>query len=305
MPKRSNEFQKLVYLVRVNLAAGATVTESKMLVDRVTRRKREVDICIEGAVGGHPVKICIECRDHARPADVTWIDAMKAKHERLPTNALILASRTGFTSEAQEVAHRYGIEAISLQEVDRMDFPALLDAKSTLWTKSVTVTPQKVVVRVVSTPPLPAENVAVMPDNLVYASDGSELGPIVEFVHLLLKLPYTQRYLLSEAKQEHVWCELRWEPPRDHLGNPLFLKKLEPETLREIQYIEVRGHCEFTISEFGLRRGTLGDIKLAWGNTAIFGQEAMVVATRDAKGLEKLSLHIAGQPPLTRGVMPS
>jgi hypothetical protein len=31
MPKRSNEFQKLVYLVKVNLSAGATVTESKML----------------------------------------------------------------------------------------------------------------------------------------------------------------------------------------------------------------------------------------------------------------------------------
>jgi hypothetical protein len=43
MPKRTNDFQRLVYLVRVNLADGATVTESKMLEDRVTKTMREVD----------------------------------------------------------------------------------------------------------------------------------------------------------------------------------------------------------------------------------------------------------------------
>ncbi len=122
MPKRSNEFQKLVYLVRLNLASGATVTESKMLPDLVTNRKREVDVCEEGYVGGHSVKVCIECRDHKRPADVGRVDAMKAKHERLPTRALILVSRSGFTSEAQEVARRYGIEALALEESNTQIF---------------------------------------------------------------------------------------------------------------------------------------------------------------------------------------
>src|SRR5258708_339900 len=71
MPKRSNEFQRLVYLVRVNLAAGATVTESKMLRDRSTGLEREVDVCVEGNVGGTTVNVCLECRDHARPADIS------------------------------------------------------------------------------------------------------------------------------------------------------------------------------------------------------------------------------------------
>lgn len=59
--------------------------ESKMLTDRVTKRKREVDVCIEGHVGGHSVVVSVECRDHKRIADVSWVDAMKAKHDRLPT----------------------------------------------------------------------------------------------------------------------------------------------------------------------------------------------------------------------------
>ena len=147
MPKRSNEFQRLVYLVRVNLAEGAPVTESKMLPDRQTGSEREVDVCIEGTVGGFPVKVCVECIDHARKADVTWVDTMKAKHERLPTNALILASRRGFTAEARKVAVQYGIEAISLQEVEQVAFPSLLGTGSSLWTKTVTITAQKVVVR--------------------------------------------------------------------------------------------------------------------------------------------------------------
>jgi hypothetical protein len=51
MPKRSNYFQRLVLLVRNHVAAGATVTESAELIDKVTGTKREVDICIEGTVG--------------------------------------------------------------------------------------------------------------------------------------------------------------------------------------------------------------------------------------------------------------
>src|SRR4051794_9466219 len=110
MPKRTNDFQRLIYLVRVNLADGATVTQSKMMRDRSTKRWREVDVCIEGHVGSHPVTVSVECRDHRRVADVTWVDAMKAKHDRLDTNALVLASSSGFTPEARDVAKSYGIE---------------------------------------------------------------------------------------------------------------------------------------------------------------------------------------------------
>jgi hypothetical protein len=151
MPKRTNDFQKLVYLVRVNLAEGATVTESKMLTDRTTKRKREVDVCIEGHVGGHPVIVSVECRDHKRIADVSWVDTMKAKHERLPTNALILASPSDFTPEAHDVAAGYGMQTFSLAAVDEVDFPKLLGATSSLWTKSVTVTTEKVLVKVLPT----------------------------------------------------------------------------------------------------------------------------------------------------------
>jgi hypothetical protein len=301
MPKRSNDFQKLVYLVRLNLADAAKVTESKLLRDRLTRKLREVDVCIEGFVGGDSVKVCVECRDHVRVADVTWVEAMKTKHERLPTNLLILASRSGFTSEALKVANIYGIQALKLDEVETADFPAMLGASSSLWVRLINVHAEKVVVRVKRTNAcdaktitdfLEAENVVVMPDNSLYAQDGSEIGAICILVQRMIEAQPCREYLLNNCRPDHVRFHLRWEPPVDDVGRPFFLKKLDPNLLREIQYIQIYGPCELKITEFGLRRGSLGGVHFAWGKSEIMGKPALVVATRDMHGAETLSFTV-------------
>jgi hypothetical protein len=296
MPKRTNDFQRLVYLVRVNLAEGATVTESKFLTDRITRRKREVDVCIEGHVGGHAVMVCVECRDHKRIADVTWVDGMKAKHDRLPTNALILASRRGFTPEARTAADSCGIKTFSLEDVDQADFPKLLGTKSSLWVKSATVTAQRVVIQMPATSTLPAERLHAQPDNWVYTSDGSELCHVSKLVEMICRSRRAGDYLLSEGKEDHAWFDIEWAMPRDGEDRPLFLKKLDPETLRQIDSINIAGPCNIQITEFGMRAGKLGEIHLAWGKTDILGRDAIVVATKDTAGTEKLAVHITGMP---------
>jgi hypothetical protein len=145
MPKRSNDFQKLIYLIRHALAGDARVTESALLRDRITGKRREVDVRIHGLVGGLPATICIECRDRKRVADVGWVEEMKAKHERLPTNMLILASRNGFTMEAERVARTYGIVTQTVQSIEATDFPALLRSNDSLGTKTFALSPERVV----------------------------------------------------------------------------------------------------------------------------------------------------------------
>jgi hypothetical protein len=164
-----------------------------------------------------------------------------------------------------------------------------------LWTKSVTVTTEKVLIRVLPTPTLAAETVAVMPDKLVYSPDGTELCQIRALVDMLLKSARARDSLLSDGKPDHVWFEMVWEPPRDHFDKPLFLKKIDPNTFREIESIQIRGPCKFQITQFGMRRGKLGDVHLAWGKTEILGRSAIVVATKDAEGIEKLSINLAGR----------
>lgn len=116
MTKRTNDFQKLIRMLTQLLGDNAVVEESKMLADLVSGDPREVDIYAEGTFAGHTVNIGIECRDHKRRQGVGWVEQMHSKHERLPTNLLILVSPRGFTAPAITKASSYGIKTIALTQ---------------------------------------------------------------------------------------------------------------------------------------------------------------------------------------------
>ncbi len=116
MPKRSNEFQRLVRVVQKHSAeAGVAVHESAMLQDRDTGRQREVDILITGSVGGTPINTAIECMDRKRKADTPWVEQMWAKHLSLLTTQLLLASRGGFYEPALVKARALSIGTIDYE----------------------------------------------------------------------------------------------------------------------------------------------------------------------------------------------
>lgn len=294
MPKRSNDFQRLVYLVRVNLAEGAKVTESKMMRDRLTKRYREVDVVIEGKVGSHPVIVSVECRDHKRVADVTWIDTMKSKHERLDTNVLLLASAAGFTKEARDVASKYGIELFTFETQESADIPALIGPTGSLWHKTHELSADKVSIQVAQTGHLPSETVATSPDNLLYLEDGAELCQVKELVNQVLNSDRVKEYLTSEGREEHVRFEFVWKPPQDHLGRPLHLMKLDPQVLRRIEAIRIVGPCKIVVGKFGMRHGRLGSVQIAWGKASFAGRDALAVATMTPTGETKLSINVQG-----------
>lgn len=102
MPKRSTEFQQLIYLIHHQLEKGAIVTESKMLRDRITGQEREVDIVIEVGTGNYTITIGVECVEPSRPATVEWIDKMSGKHQSLPTDKLVLVSKSFLSSFRSE-----------------------------------------------------------------------------------------------------------------------------------------------------------------------------------------------------------
>ena len=202
---------------------------------------------------------------------------MKGKHERLPTHVLILASRSGFTNEARKVAQLNGIEAISFDEVDRTNFDDLFKGKSSLFTKCMTISPDKVVVGVLPTTTLPAESVAAHQLS-VFNADGSLIGLMGHLVIETMNSPDMLQQLLKQGDEQHRWFIFQWETPRDKKGMPIFLQKLEPLVFRDIQFIEIDGPCEFKINEFALRRGKLGAVEVAWGKTKFFEKAALLVS---------------------------
>lgn len=126
MPKRSNEFQNLIFILQQQLVPDARVTESMMLRDYATGDEREVDIVIETPFKDKTLRVCIECCDRSRKADVEWIEQMWAKHQDLPTDSLVLAARAGYTKGARLKAAVHQIEIADYSEVITADWSNIL-----------------------------------------------------------------------------------------------------------------------------------------------------------------------------------
>ena len=118
MPRRTNEFQKLVLPLQNQLAGpNVTVTESKLLIDIETKTPTEVDVCVEMTVqGGIPVCLGFECTAEARTATVEWVREMAGKHSSLPITQTILVSKSAFTPEAKRSADAKNIITLTFDE---------------------------------------------------------------------------------------------------------------------------------------------------------------------------------------------
>jgi len=117
MPKRSNEFQRLVAMLTMLKSDGATVHESVEVMEIASQERREVDVVAFGKVAGHQSAVFIECRDWKRPQDVQWVEQARTKFDDLAANVKILVSSSGFTKTALTKAARYGIKTITTGEV--------------------------------------------------------------------------------------------------------------------------------------------------------------------------------------------
>jgi hypothetical protein len=125
MPKRTNNFQQLVYMIQMALApSGAKITESA-IVDGM----REIDVLIESAVGPYSIKIAVEAKDEKRPLDVLTIEQMIGKYQSaggIPVNKVVIVARNGFTGTAKTRAAQTNIELFTLDEAKQSDWTKLV-----------------------------------------------------------------------------------------------------------------------------------------------------------------------------------
>jgi hypothetical protein len=128
MPRRSNEFQRLIRRIyRQLVPAGASVTESAMLRERDSATEREIDVLITLPLADSQITIAVECRDRGRAADVEWVDALIGKYRDLAIDRIVAVSRAGFTSGAKEKAESNRIETRTLREALEADWPKTLE----------------------------------------------------------------------------------------------------------------------------------------------------------------------------------
>ena len=281
MPPRTNEFQRLVYLVKQRAAAGATVTESKMLIDRISGSEREVDICIETSLAGHSLVVAIECRDHERNSDVTWVEQMKSKHERLPTNVLVLASRRRFSAEASRIATAYGIETVYLEEANADGLDRVLGDAGTLWKNFYQARPTNVKVTVVRPGSEGPIVVRCHPTTQVLDAQAQDVGSIDAFVAQALGLASVRAFFETQVKSEHQYFTFGGTVP------PVpgrFLRKLKPDRLEQVTHFHVVGTVRLDLATFQMRQARLGVNSFSWGVGSAFGDPVVAVASDTPSG---------------------
>jgi len=102
-------------------APDYVVEESVLEVNKKTGLPREIDIRVTNKKKPQE-RFLIECRDHKRRQDVTWIDSLDGKSRSLGFNKVVAVSSSGFYKTAEKEAKSRGIETMHLREAEENDW---------------------------------------------------------------------------------------------------------------------------------------------------------------------------------------
>ena len=130
MVSKSDKFERTVWRIHQLLEQeGADVTWNERVADPDTpAQSRQVDVLVR-----RPNYVfMVECRDHAVPQDVKWIEELHGRRESLNANGIGAASTSGFTAPAIAKAARFRIPLY--------DLSAITDDEIAAWGRTVTIT---------------------------------------------------------------------------------------------------------------------------------------------------------------------
>jgi hypothetical protein len=119
MPRRTNEFQKLVSLIQRALAPkGATVTDSAMVAVPGLAGFREIDVLIAGDFGPYRLKVAVEAKGLKRPLDLSVFESIVGKYfgkTGIPVNKVVVVTPNGFTPDVIREAAVHDITLLTLK----------------------------------------------------------------------------------------------------------------------------------------------------------------------------------------------
>jgi hypothetical protein len=283
MRRQTNEFQSVVFMLNEHIDPEAEVTESAGLRDLVSNREREVDVVIRGTIGGRPVTVSIECRDHERRQGVKWVDEMQGKHSRLPTSLLVLASKSGFTAPARDKAASWGIETITPEELTAEQAGELADRLRHLILGQLDMQPFSAVLRL--EPEADDEETTFIPteeDLELFTESGEHIGYLHEAIEeVFAKLVVPGQLPKTGFGRTHFMVMA--EDIVLHRGDPpqpfrMHIQVSWPgRRLRGITALYVTGQAGHHHVQTPMRHEQLDGIAYSWGKVDLLGPKVFVV----------------------------
>lgn len=281
MPKRTNAFQHLIARIERSLNLnGINVTESKEFIDSSINEIREVDVVIESIQENHPFVISVECTgvsENSRPATVEWVEQMWGKHSTLPTNKLILVSKTGFTKTAKKKAAFWNIETLSVIDAEQLDWASKIREATNVQMISFLIpypTAITVIFNQTEGDELNLENINLQ-ESILHDQNGSLNKTIYQAVDGWLKDPS-----VIEAISEKAFTDA------DTLIE--FTRELKPGIhifdingqSKSIAAIKVKAKSRKHVNEIKLTHNSYGNAAIAHGTGFTFGRDSAIVFTQ-------------------------
>lgn len=103
-------FERLVAAIHHAESKGGKVNWNDVI------QGRQFDVSVRFKYGLHEYLTVVECKDYASKVPVEKVDALVTKSRDVKANKAILVSANGFQSGCVEVAERYGVKLLTLNE---------------------------------------------------------------------------------------------------------------------------------------------------------------------------------------------
>ena len=111
MAKAGDTYREMVGKVMATLDPNSAVKTEQWITG--PDGERDMDVEVRGKLGNVPHFVLVECKDHARPIGIGYVDAFESKLRDLKPDRAIMFSNSGFTRDALKKASRVGIEMAS------------------------------------------------------------------------------------------------------------------------------------------------------------------------------------------------
>ena len=279
MPKRTNEFQRLIVLIEKMLAdTGWTVTESKMVLDSATGEEVEIDIAIEGSPGGHPTLKAIECTARKRKATVEWIYMLIGKYSTLqPVDAVLAVSKSGFTPGAIRKAKMSKVRVATYEEVANGDWLSDFFGDDSLY-RVVSHIWQLVEIGIVV--PIRGHSTESIDTDIadceLFSADGLSYGRIKDIAPKLVEEKTVRDKLASQATQKVQSGSLEITAS---LRAGCYIITPDEQRFPATQLI-VKATSKAQVVPLDLKRAVYRDVPIATGDAESVGSPIQVVLTR-------------------------
>jgi hypothetical protein len=208
MAKAGDSYRKLVGTVAAALDPGSTVKTEQWIEG--PDGERDMDVEMRGTLNGQPHFVLIECKDHARPIGIGFVDAFDSKIRDLKADRAIMFSNSGFTRNALRKAKRVKIEMASAMKAK--DKRIRIEVHREVVAKRLTLTLDTITLHPFDGHPHEVEEKWNIPD-LTFDN-----LPVIRWVSDIMRREAVKH---EEAKILKYLCTFRYEPRWAYRGRPI------------------------------------------------------------------------------------